>query len=52
MEHIYQEGNGVADELANLGHSVTRLTECDEISLIPSSTKLLIKHESTSNTII
>ena len=42
----------MADELANLKHSAMRLTEWDDISLIPPSTKLLMECESTPNTTV
>lgn len=38
VDHIYYEGYDVADELAKFGHNVTRLTEWEDINLIPSST--------------
>ena len=49
MDNIYNEGNGMVGQLAKFEHNVTRLTKWEDINLVPSSTKLLMKHECNSN---
>ena len=52
VAHIYWEGNGVADELAEFGHGVISSVEWKDVGLLPSSMQVVMEKEHTFNNYI
>ena len=46
---IYQEGNGVVDELGKFGHGVMRLVEWKDVRLLPSLMQVVMEREHNFN---
>ena len=47
IDHIYHEGNGVADELVKFVDNTTQFFEWKDVNQLPSSTQVMMECEST-----
>ena len=45
VAHIYREGNGMADELAEFGHGVISLVEWEDVRSFPESTQVVMERD-------
>ena len=52
VARIYQEGNGIEDELEKFGHGVKQFIEWEEVILLPQSMQVMIERECTFNNAI